>query len=161
MRSYLFIGLLGLLGCHVNGYVTGLERVYSLDRATQGISISANGRTFLSQRYSTTAAPQIVELLSDNTTKLYPNSAWNSYNSSDSTSNPRRTFVSVDGARIGPDGRYWVVDGGSSGLNGSTKLVGVNITTSTVGKLYYLDEIKAPDSGIDDARFSASGKLHT
>ncbi|OQE16436.1 hypothetical protein PENSTE_c024G05806 [Penicillium steckii] len=159
MRSYLFIGLLGLLGCHVNGYATGLERVYSLDRATQGISISANGRTFLSQRYSTTAAPQIVELLSDNTTKLYPNSAWNSYNSSDSTSNPRRTFVSVDGARIGPDGRYWVVDGGSSGLNGSTKLAGVNLTTNTVDKLYYLDEIKASDSGIDDVRFSASGKV--
>jgi len=159
MRPYLFIGLLSLLYSHVNAYAPGLERVYSLDRATQGISISANGRRFLSQRYSTTAAPQIVELLADNTTKLYPDPAWNSYNSSDSTSDPYRTFVSVDGARIGPDGRYWVVDGGSSGLNGSTKLVGVNLTNDTVDKLYYLDKIKASGSGIDDVRFSASGKI--
>ncbi|KAJ5081215.1 hypothetical protein N7456_013453 [Penicillium angulare] len=153
------MGLLGLLDCTASAYAPGLELVYSLDRATQGISIAADGRKFLSQRYSTTAAPQIVELLADNTTKLYPNAAWNSYNSSDSSSNPRRTFVSVDGARIGPDGRYWVVDGGSTGLNGSTKLVGVNLTTNAVDKLYYLDNLKASDSGIDDVRFSASGKV--
>ncbi|KAK5798525.1 hypothetical protein VI817_004815 [Penicillium citrinum] len=159
MRPYLFIGLLSLFYRHVNVYAPGLERVYSLDRATQGISISANSRTFLSQRYSTTAAPHIVKLLADNSTKLYPDTTWNSYNSSDSTSDSYRTFVSVDGARIGPDGRYWVVDGGSPGLNGSTRLVGVNLTKDTVDKLCYLDEIKASDSGIDDVRFSASGKI--
>ncbi|KAJ5664413.1 hypothetical protein N7507_005144 [Penicillium longicatenatum] len=158
MRSGLFLGILGLVSS-VSAYAAGLERVYSLDRATQGISISGNGRKFLSQRYSTTLPPQIVELLSDNTTKLYPNAAWNSYNSSDPTSNPRKTFVSVDGARIGPDGRYWVVDGGSTGVNGSTKLVGVNLTTNAVDKLYYLDNAKANDSGVDDIRFSASGKI--
>lgn len=156
---HLPFGLIGLLCSIANAYAPGLERVYSLERATQGISIAADGRKFLTQRYSTSAAPQVVELLADNTTKLYPNSAWNSYNASNSNSNPRRTFVSVDGARIGPDGRYWVVDGGSTNLNGSTKLVGVNLTTNAVDKLYYLDNIKASDSGIDDVRFSASGKI--
>ncbi|KAJ5728828.1 uncharacterized protein N7483_003336 [Penicillium malachiteum] len=121
--------------------------------------MSGSGRKFLSQRYSTSLPPQIVELLNDNTTVLYPNEAWNSYNSSNPTSNPRKTFVSVDGARIGPDGRYWVVDGGSTGVNGSTKLVGVNLTTNAVDKLYYLDNVKASDSGVDDVRFSASGKI--
>lgn len=51
-------------------YAPGLELVYSLDRATQGIAIAADGRKFLSQRYSLTAAPQAVELLNDNTTRL-------------------------------------------------------------------------------------------
>ncbi|KAJ5798819.1 uncharacterized protein N7503_006324 [Penicillium pulvis] len=158
MRGGLFIGLLGLVPS-VTAYAAGFELVYSLDLATQGISISKNGRNFLSQRYSTTLPPQIVELLSDNTTTLYPDAAWNSYNSSDPTSNPRKTFVSVDGARIGPDGRYWVVDGGSTGVNGSTKIVGVNLTINAVDKIYYLDNVKASDSGVDDVRFSASGKI--
>lgn len=158
MKVGSLIGLCGLLAPSVAAYAAGLELAYSLERATQGISISASGRKFLSQRYSTTLPPQIVELRDDNTTALYPNAAWNSYNSSDPTSNPRKTFVSVDGARIGPDGRYWVVDGGSTGVNGSTKLVGVNLTTNAVDKLYYLDNVKASDSGVDDVRFSASGK---
>lgn len=134
----------------------GLELVYSLDRATQGISISADGRKFLSQRYSLTDPPQAVELLNDNTTVLYPNAAWNSYNSSNPTSDPRNTFVSIDGARIGPDGRYWLVDGGSTGVNGSTKLVGVNLTTDSVDKIYYLSSITGSEGGIDDVRFNAA-----
>ena len=158
MKSGFVIALLGLLA-PVAAYAPGLEVVYSLDAATQGISISANGRKFLSQRYSTTLPPRIVELLDDNTTALYPNKAWNSYNSSDPASNPHKTFVNIDGARIGPDDRYWVVDGGSTGVNGSTKLVGVNLTTNTVDRSYYLDNVKTSSSGIDDVRFSASGEV--
>ncbi|KAJ5733422.1 hypothetical protein N7493_002208 [Penicillium malachiteum] len=132
----------------------GLEIAFSLERATQGISISANGRKFLSQRYSTTNSPQIVELLDDNSTVLYPDVAWNSYNASDSNSDPSLSFVDVDGARLGPDGRYWVVDGGTTGVNGSSKLVGVNLTTNSVDKLYYLEDIQGPYVGADDVRFS-------
>ncbi|KAH8594092.1 hypothetical protein B0O99DRAFT_625938 [Bisporella sp. PMI_857] len=143
----------------VAAFAPGLEVAYSLERATQGIAISADGRKFLSQRYSTSDPPQAVELLSDNTTVLYPDARWNSYNSSNSSSDPLTTFVSIDGARIGPDGRYWVVDGGSQGINGSTKLVGVNLTTNAVDKIYYLDDIKAASSGIDDVRFNAAGNI--
>jgi hypothetical protein len=144
-----------------SAYAAGLELTYSDDQATQGIAISVpDNRVFLTQRYSTTLPPQVVELLADNvTTVLYPNAAWNSYNATNSSSDPRTTFVSIDGARIGPDGRYWLVDGGSAGINGSTKLVGVNITTNTVDKVYYLDDIKATDSGIDDVRFNAANTV--
>ncbi|KAK4507117.1 hypothetical protein PRZ48_000851 [Zasmidium cellare] len=137
----------------------GLQLAYSLERATQGISISADGRKFLSQRYSLTDPPQAVELLNDNTTVLYPDAAWNSYNASNSSSDPRKTFVSIDGARIGPDGRYWLVDGGSTGVNGSTKLVGVNLTTDSVDKVYYLSSIAGSEGGIDDVRFNAAQKV--
>ncbi|THY92913.1 hypothetical protein D6C95_05993 [Aureobasidium pullulans] len=65
----------------------------------------------------------------------------------------------TDGARIGPDGRYWLVDGGSSGLNGSAKLVGVNLSNDTVDKIYHLDNIIASDSGIDDVRFNAAADV--
>ncbi|KAH7146224.1 major royal jelly protein [Dactylonectria macrodidyma] len=140
-------------------YAPGLELAYSLERATQGISISSSGRKFLSQRYSETLPPQAIELLDDNTTVPYPNVAWNSYNASDPDSDPRKTFVSIDGARIGPDGRYWLVDGGSQGVNGSTKLVGVNLTTDAVDKIFYLDDIKASGSDIDDVRFSANPEI--
>ncbi|KNG90524.1 hypothetical protein ANOM_001495 [Aspergillus nomiae NRRL 13137] len=159
MSGLLFTSLLSITAPLVAAYAPGLELVYSLERATQGISISANGRKFLSQRYSTTEPPLAVELLSDNTTVLYPNAAWNSYNASNPSSNPRETFVSIDGARIGPDGRYWLVDGGSQGINGSTKLVGVNLRSDEVDKIYYLDDIKADDSGIDDVRFNAAGDV--
>ncbi|KAK8216464.1 major royal jelly protein [Phyllosticta capitalensis] len=132
----------------------GLTLEYSLEKATQGISISASGRKFLSQRYSTTLPPIAVELLADNTTALYPNAAWNSYNASDPSSDPSRQFVSIDGARIGPDGRYWLVDGGSSGVNMSAKLVGVNLANDTVDKIYYVDAFKGDDTNIDDVRFN-------
>ena len=132
----------------------GLELVYSLDLATQGISITADDRKFLSQRYSLTLPPQAVELLADNTTVLYPNAAWNSYNASNSSSDPRTTFVAIDGARLGPDARYWLADGGTAGLNGSTKLVGVNTTTDEVDKIYYLDDINAAGGNVDDVRFN-------
>lgn len=115
------IALLSLSAPLASAYAPGLELVYSLERAIQRISISPDGRKFLSQRYSTTEPPQAVELLSDNTTVLYPNAAWNSYNASNPDSNPRTAFVSIDGVRIGPDSRYWLVDGGSSGVNGSSK----------------------------------------
>lgn len=137
----------------------GLELVYSLELATQGIAISATGRKFLSQRYSLTLPPQAVELLDDNTTVLFPNSAWNSYNASDPDSDPATTFVSIDGARVGPDDRYWLVDGGSSGVNKSSKLVGINLTNDTVDKIYYMDAIKTSDTNIDDVRFGPSGDV--
>ncbi|KAF7877475.1 hypothetical protein EAF04_001152 [Stromatinia cepivora] len=142
----------------VAALVPGLTLEYSIELPTQGIFISADGRKFLSQRYSTTLPPITVELLADNTTVLYPDAYWNSYNASDSSSDPSLQFVSIDGARIGPDGRYWLVDGGSSGVNGSTKLVGCNLTNNEVDKIYYFDSIIASNSGIGDVRFSASGE---
>ena len=150
--SSIFCSLL-LQGSLVAAYAPGLELVYCLERATQGIFVSASGRKFLSQRYSTTLPPQSLELLSDNSTVLYPDAAWNSYNASDPTSGPSKTFVSIDGARIGPDGRLWLVDGGSTGVNGSRKLVGVNLSNDTVDRIYYLD------SGYDDVRFGAGGDV--
>lgn len=110
----------------------GLTLEYSLEKATQGIAITPEGRKFLSQRYSMENPPIAVELLDDNSTVLYPNAAWNSYNASDPNSDPTTTFVSIDGARLGPDGRYWLVDGGSSGIAKSAKLVGVNLANDTV-----------------------------
>ncbi|PQE28839.1 major royal jelly protein [Rutstroemia sp. NJR-2017a BBW] len=121
-------------------FAPGLEVAYNLELATQGISISPSGRKFLPQRYSTTLPTIAVELLSDNTTVLYPNAAWNSYNASNSSSDPRTSFVSIDG-------------------NGSTKLVGVNLTTDTVDKIYYLDDIKGSNSAIDDVRFNKGGDV--
>jgi hypothetical protein len=142
-----------------SAFAPGLEVVYDLELATQGISISTDGRKFLPQRYSTTLPTLAVELLSDNTTVLYPDAAWNSWNATNSSSDPRTSFVSIDGARIGPDGRWWLVDGGSTGINGSTKLVGVNLTTDTVDRIYYLDDIKGSNSAIDDVRFNKGGDV--
>ncbi|KAJ4289050.1 hypothetical protein N0V90_011392 [Kalmusia sp. IMI 367209] len=137
----------------------GLRLMYTLERATQGIFISEDGRKFLSQRYSITNPPWSVELLADNTTKLYPDDYWNSYNSSDPNSDPTKQFVSIDGTRIGPDGRLWLVDGGLQGVYMSTKLVGVNLTTNEVDEIYYLDDLLGTRSGIDDVRFGPSGDV--
>ncbi|CAK7245824.1 MAG: hypothetical protein STHCBS139747_007424 [Sporothrix thermara] len=159
MAAKILLSLAAISGQLVAAYAPELELAYSLDKATQGISISSTGRKFLSQRYSTTNPPLVVELLDDNSTVLYPNAAWNSYNASDPNSDPQETFVNIDGARIGPDGRYWLVDGGSHGVNGSCKLVGVNLTTDSVDRIFYLDAIIAANSGIDDVRFSADPEI--
>ncbi|CAI7592419.1 unnamed protein product [Penicillium pancosmium] len=91
----------------------------------------------------------------------FPRKQWSSSDNttaflSNLNSDPRTTSVNIDGARTGPDGRDWLVGGGSTGLNGSAKLVGVNLSTDTGDSIYYLDDIKASDSGIDDVRFGAS-----
>ncbi|KAJ4245458.1 hypothetical protein NW762_013967 [Fusarium torreyae] len=151
--NYLFFSVFAPLGA---AFAPGLKVALSLERATQGISISPDGRRFLSQRFSTTEPPQVVELLSDNTTTPYPDAAWNTYNSS---IDPRTAFVNIDGARLGPDGRYWIVDGGTTDenravTNGSAKLVGVNLTTNAVDKIYFLDNLTTTGSGVDDVRFN-------
>jgi hypothetical protein len=69
MGAVLLTAFLGMASL-ASALAPGLELVYSLERATQGIAISADGRKFLTQRYSTSLAPQVVELLSDNTTVL-------------------------------------------------------------------------------------------
>lgn len=144
----------------VSALAAGLELKYSVELATQGIFIDkSTQRKFLTQRYSTTLPPLCVELFDDNTTALYPDSAWNSYNSSDASSDPEITFVSIDGARLGPDGRLWLVDGGSTGVANSSKLVGINITTDEVDKIYYLGSYISSTSVIDDVRFSASQEV--
>lgn len=160
MLATLYLSLLASVPIAI-ALAPGLEVAYSLDKATQGIAISKDGRKFLSQRYSTSLPPIAVELVgnNNNNTVLYPNAEWNSYNASDPSSDPRTTFVSIDGARIGPDGRYWLVDGGSQGVNGSVKLVGVNLSNDTVDRTYYLDSIIASGSGIDDVRFNARGDV--
>ncbi|KXH29044.1 major royal jelly protein [Colletotrichum simmondsii] len=144
----------------VSALAPGLEIALTLDRATEGISISTDGRKFLTQRYSTTDAPQAVELLSNGTTVLYPDSTWNSW-TSNSTLDPKKAFVSIDGARIGPDGRFWIVDGGTTDsdrnlVNGSSKLVGINLETNLVDKAYYLDNLTKTGSVIDDVRFNGN-----
>jgi sugar lactone lactonase YvrE len=84
----------------------------------------------------------------------FPNEQWNSYGLN-TTANAANSFVSVDGARIGPDGRYWVVDGGDGG-----KLVGVNLTTNEVDKNYNISQITtASGVNIDDVRFGPSGEV--
>ncbi|KAJ4318183.1 hypothetical protein N0V94_004549 [Neodidymelliopsis sp. IMI 364377] len=45
------------------------------------------------------------------------------------------------------------------GINGSTKLIGINLSNKTVDNLYYLDGIKAVNSGIDDVQFGPSGDV--
>ncbi|KUL81638.1 hypothetical protein ZTR_09385 [Talaromyces verruculosus] len=139
-------------------FAPGLEVAYSVGNATQAISITPDGRIFLAQRYNESRVPQIVELLADNTTVLYPDASWNLYVSGDPSSDPATSFVSVDGARLGPNGHYWVVDGGAVGVNGSAKLVRVNITTDKVDRVYYLQDIIGLENGPDDIRFDADGE---
>ncbi|PYH92147.1 hypothetical protein BO71DRAFT_432183 [Aspergillus ellipticus CBS 707.79] len=124
----LLLALLGLTPLTLATRLTpGLEIAHSLDLATQGISISADGRKFLSQRYSTTLPPQAVELVQ----------------------RKRPALLTLQ----------TLLDGGSTGVNGSTKLVGVNLTTNAVDKLYYLDALQASTSGIDDVRFNAANTV--
>ncbi|KAG9188784.1 hypothetical protein G6011_07489 [Alternaria panax] len=52
---------------------------------------------------------------------------------------------------------WWMED--TRGLNRSTKLIGINLSNDTVDKLYYLDDIKASNNGIDDVRFGPSGDV--
>jgi len=138
-----------------------------LDIDTNGVSTTPSGRLFMviSHVDGSTGTPSVVEFnRTTNTTTAYPDAEWNSYASG---KDPATHFVSINSQRIGPDGNLYVVDTGAPGfgvpaiLPGGPKLVQVNITTSTVTRVYSMDNATRSDSFLDDVRFhTATGMAY-
>jgi hypothetical protein len=129
--------------------------VYQAPRVWNGITFNAAGRTFVSFNGSDGPGMQLAEVLKDNTIKPYPDSAWNT---TDTTQPLAHRFVQVNAVRFGPDGLLWVIDGGAAGIGkplvpGGARLIVINTSTNKVQKVFTFTNTVKADSYVDDIRF--------
>lgn len=130
--------------------------VYQAPRVWNGITFNDAGRTFVSFNGSDGPGMQLAEVLPGNVIKPYPNETWNKV---DTSSPAAGRFVQVNAVRFGPDGKLWVIDGGSPGIGkpavaGGARLIVINTTTNDIEKIYDFKNTVKPDSYVDDIRFN-------
>jgi sugar lactone lactonase YvrE len=131
----------------------------TLKHPVNGVSTTPEGRLFVVYaRVDGSKGPQVAEYdQSTNTSKAYPNEEWNSY---EEGSDPATHFVGVNGQRIGPDGKLWVIDKGGAALGAPVelpygpKLVVIDLETDEVSRIYYMGNVTRVDSLLDDVRFN-------
>ncbi|RAN93418.1 hypothetical protein GAR05_05502 [Micromonospora saelicesensis] len=130
-----------------------LTPVLHEDRVCTGVT-TLRGRVFLSYPSADRPGVQVVEALSDGRRVPYPDAAWNRAGQP-----PSGAFVHVNGLRVGPDGRLWIVDSGSPRIGGAqvpggARLIAVDPDDDHVERVYHLDEAVHPGSYVDDVRFN-------
>ena len=125
-----------------------------------GVSLTADSsRLFLViARVDNSTGPAIVEYdRNTNTSTPYPNEEWNSY---EEGKDPGTHFVGINGQRIGPDGKLYVVDKGAPAFGAPTllpdgpKIVRVDLQSNEVDRVFHLGNITGSFSFIDDVRFN-------
>jgi sugar lactone lactonase YvrE len=141
-------------GCHQH-FGAAIQSLFELDVVANGITRTADGRTFAPVQPILAPTPRLAEIVGRGGVRPFPDEAWNSYKPGADAS---AKFVTVVSVRIGPDGAIWVVDKGSLGFEGSIvpagpKLVRIDPRTNAVARAYHLDSVSAGESFIDDVRF--------
>ena len=101
---------------------------------------------------------------STNKSTPYPNKEWNSYSDG---KDPATHLVGVNGQRIGPDGKLYIIDKGATELGGAVilpdgpKLVAVDLDKDEVSRVYHMGNVTRTNSLLDDVRFNpGTGKAY-
>jgi sugar lactone lactonase YvrE len=133
-----------------------LVPVYRADRVWNGVATSTSGRAFASFPDADGPGVKLQELTSESKAVPYPDKKWNSWKPGASS---KSAFVHVNALRIGPDGILWVVDAGAPGIGkpavpGAARIIGFDLATNQVSRIYPLAQATKPDSYIDDIRFN-------
>ena len=135
-----------------------LEQVATSPKVWNGVTVSQDGRIFVSLTQSEEPGTQLAEVINHDQLKPYPDESWNQWNSAD----PQHHFYHVNALRIGPDGNLWAMDSGNKGIGtgsksveGAAKLVKIDLSTNKVVASYVLHPpVLKPESYIDDVRFN-------
>lgn len=162
--QHLGLALLALLHCTIAQRYNGpedprLQIQLIVQHPINGVSTTPEGRLFVVYaRVDGSTGPQVAEYdQSTNTSTAYPNEEWNSY---EDGKDPATHFVGVNGQRIGPDGKLWVIDKGGAALGAPVelpygpKLVVVDLKTNDVSRIYYMGNVTRTNSLLDDVRFN-------
>ncbi|PZO65976.1 MAG: hypothetical protein DI498_07785 [Paracoccus denitrificans] len=133
-----------------------LEPVWSSTRVWNGVTIDHDGRAFVSFPSCDGPGVQLARLDAEGNAQPYPDPAWNKVRE---TPDPAAGFVNVNAARIGPDGKLWVIDGGAQGIGkpavpGGGRLIVFDTDTDTHVDTIDLAPCLKPNSYVDDIRFN-------
>ncbi|UCH65416.1 MAG: hypothetical protein JSW63_12560 [Ignavibacterium sp.] len=136
--------------CQENSFY--LEGVASSEHRWTGVAVSEEGRMFVNfPRWGT--IPLSVAEVVNNELIPYPNNEWNTWSAS---TTPEDHFVCVQSVYVDKNNYLWILDPASirgSVVNGSAKLLKVDLQTDSIIKvLYFNDDVAPLSSYLNDIR---------
>lgn len=142
-----------------------LQLVASFDHQVTGVTVAADGRTFVNfPRWTEDAPVSVAEVTRGGGIRPYPDADWNAWrNVNGDRLDPGSHFVCVQSVVADGRGNLWVVDPAAPGqgytVPGGPKLVRIDLATNRVAQVIRFDETVAPRSSyINDVRFSPDGR---
>ena len=141
-----------------------LEKVAGFEHEVTGVTVTKDGRVFVSFPRWTEDSPVSVAEVKDGKPVPYPNAEWNSWrNALKNKVEAKDHFVCVQAVVADHAGNVWAVDAGAPAMGavvpGAAKLVKVDTRTNKATQTIALDDTVAPQgSYINDIRFSPDDK---
>ena len=133
-----------------------LQPVFGSKRVWNGVTTTQDGRVFVCYPGADGPGVSVEEILPDGTRQPYPDAEWNGWKTGQSI---LHAFVCANALRIGPDGKLWIVDAGSTGPNqpaitGAARVVQIDLQTNQMERIYSLGTATKVKSYVDDIRFN-------
>ena len=131
--------------------------VASSRRVWNGVVTTPSGAMFACYPSVEGFGPQLQKLTSPDAATPWPDRAWNGWQPGRDFS---RAFVHINAIRTGPDGTLWAVDAGAPGLGqaaipGAARLIGFDVATGRLKRIYDLSGGTVSTSYMNDVRFNA------
>jgi sugar lactone lactonase YvrE len=147
-----------------NTGMPALQTVATFQHQVTGVTVAPNGRIFVNfPRWSEDAPVSVAEVLTDGSTRPYPNAEWNAWrNARKDEMTAVDHFVCVQSVVADRQGNLWVLDAAAPAQGAvvpmGPKLVKIDIATSQVLQTVSFDPTVAPQgSYLNDVRFSPDG----
>ena len=144
---------LALVLCISTSFSKDLEIIAQSDFPMNGVSVSKDGRVFVSMpQWTSKASPSLGEIINGKVI-AYPGNKWNLFDEDYSKSR----FMNVNAVHYDGVDSIWVVDYAApfwkKTIKGAQKLVQININTNKVVKVYRFDETILPKNAkLNDVR---------
>ncbi len=130
--------------------------VYHANHVWNAVTTTTDGRVFVGFPGDNNPEAQVEEMDAPGHGHPFPDASWNAWKPGKSA---KGAFVHVNAIRIGPEGKLWVVDAGSTGFGkpavpGGARAIRIDLATNQVDRIYDLHAGTKPKSYIDDIRFN-------
>ena len=141
-----------------------LTKVADFGHQVTGVTVSKDGRIFVSFPRWTEDSEVSVAELKDGTLTPFPDAAWNAWrNARKDEVSAKDHWVCVQSVVADPQGNVWVLDPAAPAMaavvKDGPKLVEIDLKTNKPGRTIAFDESVAPQgSYLNDVRFSPDGK---
>lgn len=137
-----------------------LVPMFQGQRVWNGVTVTPEGRVFVSYPQADSAGMQVAELDAQGRPYPFPDASWNG----PQTWAPGTVgsgYVHVNALRVGPDGKLWIVDAGAPGMGqpavkGGARLFRFDPQTRQLLQTYDLAAAVHPYSYVDDVRFNGN-----
>jgi sugar lactone lactonase YvrE len=143
----------------------GLTVVARFDHQVTGITVAADGRTFVNfPRWTDDAPISVAEVMPDGKLQAYPDAEWNAWRNAKASEMPvEKHFVCVQSVVADTHGALWVVDAAAPGnekaLPGGPKLVRIDLASNAVTKVIaFAEDVALQGTYLNDLRVSPDGK---